>query len=63
MTCASCVHLIETTVLKMPGALTASVALATSTGRFTFDTEICGPRDIMHSIKVGQRNRGFLFPE
>ncbi|KAK7097662.1 copper-transporting ATPase 1-like isoform X2 [Littorina saxatilis] len=51
MTCASCVHLIQSNLLKRHGLLTASVALATSSGKFTFDTEICGPRDIIDAIK------------
>ncbi|XP_076467909.1 copper-transporting ATPase 1-like isoform X2 [Babylonia areolata] len=51
MTCSSCVHLIQSTLLKHPGVLTASVALATSSGRFTYDNEVCGPRDIISAIK------------
>ncbi|KAL8622158.1 hypothetical protein ACOMHN_052960 [Nucella lapillus] len=51
MTCSSCVHLIESTLLKCPGVLTASVALSTISGRFTYDNEICGPRDIINAIK------------
>ncbi|XP_063413165.1 copper-transporting ATPase 1-like isoform X5 [Mytilus trossulus] len=52
MTCSSCVHLIESTLVKEKGVLTASVALATNKGRFTFDTEITGPRDIIDKIKA-----------
>lgn len=52
MTCSSCVHMIESTLVKEKGVLTASVALATNKGRFTFDTEITGPRDIIDKIKV-----------
>ncbi|XP_025084861.1 copper-transporting ATPase 1-like isoform X3 [Pomacea canaliculata] len=51
MTCSSCVHLIQSTLLKHPGILTASVALATSSGKFTFDPELSGPRDIINIIK------------
>ncbi|XP_071124884.1 copper-transporting ATPase 1-like isoform X3 [Mytilus edulis] len=51
MTCSSCVHMIESTLVKEKGVLTASVALATNKGRFTFDTEITGPRDIIDKIK------------
>ncbi|KAK7500531.1 hypothetical protein BaRGS_00008106 [Batillaria attramentaria] len=52
MTCSSCVHLIQSTLLKRPGILTASVALATSSGKFTYDSEIAGPRDIIDAIKA-----------
>lgn len=52
MTCSSCVHLIESTLIKEKGVLTASVALATNKGRFTFDAELTGPRDIIEKIKV-----------
>ena len=51
-TCSSCVHLIESTLIKEKGVLTASVALATNKGRFTFDSELTGPRDITEKIKV-----------
>ncbi|ELU04312.1 hypothetical protein CAPTEDRAFT_32189, partial [Capitella teleta] len=50
MTCASCVHLIESKLVTKPGVLSAVVALATSKGRFTFDTEVTGPRSIMEFI-------------
>lgn len=51
MTCSSCVHLIESNLSKRPGILQASVALATSSGRFVFDTEMTGPRDIIEAIE------------
>lgn len=51
MTCSSCVHLIESNLSKRPGILKASVALATSSGRFVFDTEMTGPRDIIEAIE------------
>ncbi|XP_031553563.1 copper-transporting ATPase 1-like isoform X2 [Actinia tenebrosa] len=51
MTCSSCVHLIESTLIKRPGILNASVALATSSGRFVYDTEMTGPRDIIEAIE------------
>ncbi|XP_048589716.1 copper-transporting ATPase 2 isoform X2 [Nematostella vectensis] len=51
MTCSSCVHLIESSLIKRPGILQTSVALATSSGRFKYDTEITGPRDIIEAIK------------
>lgn len=51
MTCSSCVHLIESNLTKRKGILKASVALATSSGRFVYDTETTGPRDIIESIE------------
>ena len=52
MTCSSCVHKIESKVSAMPGVVDAAVALATSKGRFTYDTEKTGPRNIMDLIEV-----------
>ncbi|GFN81620.1 Copper-transporting ATPase 1 [Plakobranchus ocellatus] len=51
MTCSSCVHSIESNLKKQHGVTKASVALATSSGKFTFDPEIIGPRDIIEAIK------------
>lgn len=54
MTCASCVNKIESTVRKLPGVRTAVVALATQRGKFKYDTERIGVRDIVESInKLG----------
>uniref|UniRef100_A0A224YW83 P-type Cu(+) transporter n=1 Tax=Rhipicephalus zambeziensis TaxID=60191 RepID=A0A224YW83_9ACAR len=50
MTCASCVHAIETNVCKLPGVASASVSLATQKGRFSFDPEKTGPRQILERI-------------
>lgn len=36
---------------KKKGILEASVALATNTGRFVYDTEVTGPRDVIESIE------------
>ncbi len=51
MTCASCVHLIESTLMKKPGVTAASVALATQRGRFEFDPHRLGPRDVIRAVK------------
>jgi len=52
MTCASCVHRIESNMITRPGVLEASVALATSKGRFVYDSEKTGVRDIIAALKV-----------
>ncbi|KAH9495203.1 ATPase Cu transporting protein 7A [Bulinus truncatus] len=51
MTCSSCVNRIESEIKKKRGILSVSVALATNTGKFTFDSELTGPRDIIESVK------------
>ncbi|XP_039911104.1 copper-transporting ATPase 2 [Hirundo rustica] len=51
MTCASCVHNIESKLMRTNGVLSASVALATSKAHVQFDPEIIGPRDIIKVIK------------
>ncbi|XP_069323794.1 copper-transporting ATPase 2 isoform X2 [Eulemur rufifrons] len=63
MTCASCVHNIESKLTRTNGITYASVALATSKALVKFDPEIIGPRDIIKIIEeigfrasVAQRN-------
>ncbi|NXS88698.1 ATP7B ATPase, partial [Erpornis zantholeuca] len=51
MTCASCVHNIESKLMRTSGIFSASVALATSKAHIQFDPEIIGPRDIIKVIK------------
>ncbi|XP_052281912.1 copper-transporting ATPase 1-like isoform X3 [Dreissena polymorpha] len=51
MTCASCVYLIESNLQKVKGVTSASVALATSKGKFTYNPDIIGPRHIIEAIK------------
>ncbi|KAK2583714.1 hypothetical protein KPH14_009634 [Odynerus spinipes] len=54
MTCASCVNKIESTVKKLPGIHSAAVSLATQRGKFKYDAEVIGIRDIVDSInKLG----------
>ncbi|XP_021113465.1 copper-transporting ATPase 2 isoform X2 [Heterocephalus glaber] len=51
MTCASCIHNIESRLSRTTGITYASVALATSKAHVKFDPEIIGPRDIVRIIK------------
>ncbi|XP_013412281.1 copper-transporting ATPase 1 isoform X2 [Lingula anatina] len=51
MTCASCVGKIEDHVMKKRGVKSASVALTTSRGKFEFDPEVTGARDIIRHIE------------
>merc|ERR1719319_1432349 len=50
MTCSSCVHLIESSLLKMPGISAASVALSTEKGKVSFDPSSMGPRDVVEAV-------------
>ncbi|XP_006632691.2 copper-transporting ATPase 1 [Lepisosteus oculatus] len=50
MTCASCVHKIESTLMKTKGIDYASVALATNKAHVKYDPEVTGPRDIIKLI-------------
>ena len=52
MTCSSCVHLIERTLLSNKGVEKAVVALATSRGHVEFDPTVLGPRDVIKIIEV-----------
>lgn len=52
MTCASCVHKIESSLMKEKGIIYASVALATNKAHVKYDSEIIGPRDIFKLIEV-----------
>lgn len=50
MTCASCVHKIESCLMKTKGVQYSSVALATNKAHIKYDPEIIGPRDLMKII-------------
>ncbi|XP_056625431.1 copper-transporting ATPase 1 [Triplophysa dalaica] len=55
MTCASCVHKIESNLMKQKGVVYASVALATNKAHIKYDPEVTGPRDVIRWIE----NMGF----
>lgn len=52
MTCASCVHKIESSLMREKGIIYASVALATNKAHIKHDLEIIGPRDVIKLIEV-----------
>ncbi|KAL2088165.1 hypothetical protein ACEWY4_016993 [Coilia grayii] len=52
MTCASCVHNIETKLLRTSGVSEVSVSLATKRAHVKFDPEVLGARDIIRSIEA-----------
>ncbi|KAM3857089.1 copper-transporting ATPase 2 [Diretmus argenteus] len=51
MTCASCVHNIESRLTATKGILGASVALATQKAQIQFDPDVLGARDIIRTIE------------
>nr|XP_009300468.2 copper-transporting ATPase 2 isoform X2 [Danio rerio] len=51
MTCASCVHNIESKLLRTKGIQEASVALATNKAHVKFDSDLVGSRDIVRIIE------------
>uniref|UniRef100_A0AAY5K3M1 P-type Cu(+) transporter n=1 Tax=Esox lucius TaxID=8010 RepID=A0AAY5K3M1_ESOLU len=56
MTCASCVHKIESSLMKEKGIMYASVALATNKAHVKYDPEVTGPRDVIKHIEfIGGR--------
>ncbi|XP_078078460.1 copper-transporting ATPase 2 [Mustelus asterias] len=51
MTCASCVHNIESKLMRINGILYVSVALATNKAHIKLDPELLGPRDVIKMIE------------
>uniref|UniRef100_A0A8C5LQI8 Copper-transporting ATPase 2 n=1 Tax=Leptobrachium leishanense TaxID=445787 RepID=A0A8C5LQI8_9ANUR len=51
MTCASCVHNIESRMRRTAGILQVTVTLATSKAKIKFEPEVIGPRDIIQLIQ------------
>ncbi|MFT7809850.1 copper-transporting ATPase 1 [Arapaima gigas] len=51
MTCASCVHKIESNLMKASGIVYASVALATNKAHIKYEPEVTGPRDVIRLIE------------
>ena len=52
MSCSSCVHLIERTLISTAGVEQAVVTLATNSGHVEFDPATLGPRDIIKIVEV-----------
>uniref|UniRef100_A0A8B9LS10 Copper-transporting ATPase 2 n=1 Tax=Astyanax mexicanus TaxID=7994 RepID=A0A8B9LS10_ASTMX len=52
MTCASCVHNIESKLCRSKGILEATVSLATSKAHVKFDPDVVGVRDIIRIVEV-----------
>lgn len=60
MTCASCVHKIESNLMKQKGVVYASVALATNKAHVKYDPEVTGPRDVIRWIEVNLQTYNML---
>lgn len=52
MTCASCVHKIESKLSSTYGVVAASVSLATNNAQVQYDPEVVGARDVVAVIQV-----------
>lgn len=52
MTCASCVHKIESKLSSTYGVVAASVSLATNKAQVQYDPEVVGARDVVAIIQV-----------
>ncbi|KAM9820887.1 LOW QUALITY PROTEIN: copper-transporting ATPase 2-like [Neosynchiropus ocellatus] len=51
MTCASCVHNIQSKLSKTKGVLNVSVALATEKAQIQYDPDVLGARDIIRLVQ------------
>ena len=54
MTCSSCVHRIEQTLMGVTGIEKAVVTLTTNQGHVEFDPVMLGPRDVIKIVEVGE---------
>jgi len=52
MTCSACVNSIESNVMKLRGMISASISLSLNSGRFKFNPQITGPRDLIDAVNV-----------
>lgn len=52
MTCASCVHTIESQMSQQKGIIAVAVSLATGLGTFTYNPDLTGPRTIIEQVEV-----------
>jgi len=51
MTCASCAQVIEKTLQKVPGVVSAGVNFGTETASIDFDPAIVGPNELVEAVK------------
>ena len=58
MTCSSCVHKIERTLMGVAGVTKAVVALSTNKAHVEYDPSILGPRDVIRIIEVLHMGKG-----
>ncbi|CAG8509085.1 6165_t:CDS:2 [Paraglomus brasilianum] len=69
MTCASCVKVVQDTLQKLPGVLTATVNLLLNEASIEHELQLAGPRDLIDAIEsvgyeakliIAQTNRNLI---
>ncbi|XP_021954957.1 copper-transporting ATPase 1 isoform X3 [Folsomia candida] len=60
MNCQSCIPDIESHVMKLKGLISANVTYSLSSGRFKYNAEVTGPRDIIDAINELERLQASL---